>query len=400
MLVRVVKKILDKTEILRAWIKHSNRSYRIFSCNGVTVLGHFYGMFGGGEMARGLVRAMQVAHIDYSVLNYDAPEHAIDSTDFHNALPSDVHYTTKVVVSKASDTPIFFKKFGNHFFNNSYIIGRWAWELTKFPKDWMRYFSFYNEIWTISAYCAGILKNIAPIPIINIPLSVGLDFTPRESSRKRFNLSEDQYVFLFIFDMLSQIERKNPMGVIEAFKGAFGDSDKVALIIKSINGNHVPESKKILSRMVCSPNIHMIDSYMTKEETYQLIYDSDVYVSLHRAEGFGLTLAEAMLLKKPVIATAYSGNMEFMTIENSLPIKYKLTSLERDYGIYSKGNVWAEPDIDHAVDQMRYCFDHPEEAREIGMRGYECISTNFSHEVIGKKIRARMTEIMDLQKNR
>jgi glycosyltransferase involved in cell wall biosynthesis len=139
-----------------------------------------------------------------------------------------------------------------------------------------------------------------------------------------------------------------------------------------------------------------MDNTLRQIDLYSLIAASDCYVSLHRSEGFGLTIAEAMYLGKPVIATGYSGNMEFMNVNNSLTVRFKLVELEQnDYVKVKMGSVWAEPDIDHAAELMLFVFENRQQANELGKQGCLDIKTLFSPEAIGRKIRLRMDKIAE-----
>jgi glycosyltransferase involved in cell wall biosynthesis len=119
----------------------------------------------------------------------------------------------------------------------------------------------------------------------------------------------------------------------------------------------------------------------------------DAYVSLHRSEGFGLTLTEAMNMGKPVIATAYSGNMDFMTASNSFPVKYRLVEIEKNHGPYTKGCEWAEPDLDHAAELMRYVYLHRDHAAEVGKRAQQDVCSQLHPKTVGRMIRERLLKL-------
>jgi glycosyltransferase involved in cell wall biosynthesis len=189
------------------------------------------------------------------------------------------------------------------------------------------------------------------------------------------------------------MERKNPIAVIDAFRSAFNKKDEVMLVVKSTNARYNQEAFQKLKNDVKEENILIIDRYLDRDELYCLMDVSNCYVSLHRSEGFGLPMAEAMFLGKPVIATGYSGNLEFMNVDNSFLVKFRLVELQRDFGPYKKGNVWAEPDIEHAGELMRFVVDHPEEARQVGIRGREYIKRFFNAKFVSNLVRERITNI-------
>jgi glycosyltransferase involved in cell wall biosynthesis len=199
-------------------------------------------------------------------------------------------------------------------------------------------------------------------------------------------------VFLFTFDAESVVERKNPLGLIRAFRAAFKNVSDVRLVLKLARGGEgVRRSLREASGN--DDRLVLIDTVLDRSEIHSLIAACDCYVSLHRAEGFGLTIAEAMALGKPVIATSYSGNADFMTPTNSLQVGYELIELERDFGPYPRGSRWADPDLRQASEFMRSTYENREWARSIGERAARDIWEYLSPESIGRRITARLTAI-------
>src|SRR6476469_7508588 len=154
----------------------------------------------------------------------------------------------------------------------------------------------------------------------------GVEVGPIETvPRASLNIPEDHVIFLFMFDLHSQIHRKNPLGVFRAFQKAFREDDKATLVIKASGGDIHAADFAELAETVRAKNVILLDELMSRARAYGLIAMSDCFVSLHRSEGFGLGLAEAMLMAKPAIATGYSGNLDFMNRDNSLLVDYELT---------------------------------------------------------------------------
>jgi glycosyltransferase involved in cell wall biosynthesis len=267
--------------------------------------------------------------------------------------------------------------------------------MLNFPKEWLSAFDIFDEIWVGSSYGAEAISALSPIPVIKINPSLSL---PQPStSREELELPKDKFIFLFIFDFTSIFERKNPLATIEAFKKAFNsnNNEDVLLIIKFKNAEHFPTQRdKLLSAIGSEPSIKVIDSFLTKDALYGLIYSCDCYVSLHRSEGFGLTMAEAMFYGKPVIATGYSSNLEFMNVGNSFLVKYNLIKLTEDFGPYKKGNIWADPDVDHAAQLMRYVFENYEQALQVARRGAYEVKSLLSPRSMGNKIKNRLEFIL------
>ena len=209
----------------------------------------------------------------------------------------------------------------------------------------------------------------------------------------KYSFDADDCVFLFVFDLRSILERKNPMGLLEAFREAFSRSDKTILVLNYINAKFNPEGVQQIRKMSEGMNVRIYDGHLGAEGYLALISASDCYVSLHRSEGLGIPMAEAMSFGKPVIGTGYSGNMEFMTDSNSLLVKYELKELERDYGPYEKGNTWAEPDIGNAAQLMRWVYENREEALDIGKNAQKEIMEILNPTFAAQEIRTRLEQI-------
>jgi glycosyltransferase involved in cell wall biosynthesis len=214
-------------------------------------------------------------------------------------------------------------------------------------------------------------------------------------TRTDFGLRPESFVFLFYFDAHSFVERKNPVGLIRAFRKAFSKSEDVYLLIKCSHGKR--SMLRILNK-ACEnhPNITIVDAILSRAALVALLSKCDTYVSLHRSEGFGLTLSEAMNLGKPVIATGYSSNLDFMNDSNSFLVKYKLVELKKRYGPYQEGFRWAEPDVSHAAELMREVYQDRERALMIGEQGRRDIRRLLHPKVIGSMMQSRLAEIAQI----
>ena len=244
-----------------------------------------------------------------------------------------------------------------------------------------------------SAFCAEAIARISPVPVVKFTYPVTLATEAIRPDRAHFGIPTSAFAFVFSFDFHSFVERKNPFAVARAFKKAFGERKDVVLVFKSINGDQYPEQLAEMREAAAGCSVVVLDGYFSRDETLSLFASCDALVSLHRAEGLGLGMAEAMALGKPVVATAYSGNMDFMDVNNSLPVRYELVPLKESYGPYLKGNLWAEPDVEHAAQQLRYLVDNPTEATAIGARAARHIREKHNPTVTAKQITTRLKRL-------
>ncbi len=270
------------------------------------------------------------------------------------------------------------------------VIGYWAWELPTFPEGWNKAFGLVSELWTLSEFTASSLQRDAGAPRIHsLPIAITL---PKNvvADRARFGLSNEAFVVLTMADARSSFGRKNPLGAIAAFRTAFGDRAEFQLIVKTRNIESSPQALSALNEAIDgATNISLLDGAMTNEERWTLLASVDTLVSLHRAEGFGLSPAEAMALGKPVIATGWSGNMSFMTADSSLLVNHELVRVNDPFGIYRDDDAqWAEPDVDHAAALLARLAADKELAERIGAVARRRIADICDPQIIGLRMAA------------
>jgi len=255
-------------------------------------------------------------------------------------------------------------------------------------------FEFTDEIWAASRFIRDAVSRKSPAPVVVIPPVVRLS-SSRHHSKTQLGLPERRYLFLAMFDASSVLQRKNPLGVLRAFKKAFAGNDpSVGLIMKFNNpDNGQPLPPALGEEIAGQENVFVIDRIMDRDEVNSLIRLSDCFVSLHRSEGFGLGPAEAMSLGKPSIITNWSGNTDYMTPDNSIGIDYELVKLGQDYGPYQAHQFWAEPDLEQAAYWMKKIFKDSELAKRIGRLAQETIDSRFSPTAVGRIIQDRLETI-------
>jgi glycosyltransferase involved in cell wall biosynthesis len=366
---------------------------------GANLAGFFTGQFGIAASSRAFADALKLAEVPCVINNVVLEVHG--ERRKISSIPARTNpYAINLVHVNADLAEHFFDSNGPAYSEGKYNIGIWYWEMPRFRSRWLSAFSFYDEMWVTSSFTQHCLSRISPVPVVKIRYPLFLDTSIVEGkARRRFDLKEDLYVFLFMFDFTGGFERKNPLALLKAFRLAFGRDERALLVVSHINSWLYPTAAKILGKASSGLNVRMIDKHLSERDYLSLLAASDCYVSLHRSEGLGLTLAQAMFLGKPVIATAYSGNMDFMTTDNSLLVRCKLVELDRGYGPYEKGNEWAEPDIDHAAQLMRWAYENQDGARTLGRTGSDEIKQYMNATVASNEIRARLEQIyQDLRK--
>jgi glycosyltransferase involved in cell wall biosynthesis len=359
---------------------------------GVNVAGYLNTESGMGEAARLSIRSLQAAGVPVALNNVASRLRMSDET--HTSFTDENPHGFNLVHLNADNMEWFARERGQDYFRNRYTIGYWFWELAQFRQDWMPSFGYVDEVWVPTEFGRAALAAHSPVPVTCVPLPVvapaGLAY-----GRSHFDLPDDVYVFLFTFDVSSQLERKNPLGVISAFRRAFGARRDVLLVLKFTNAEYDPPGVRELYRSAEGINAVLRDGYMSRDELAALMAAADCYVSLHRSEGFGLGIAEAMALGKPVIATRYSAPADFLTSANSYPVEYQIVPIARDHGPYLEGFTWAEPDIAQASRLMSQVVDNRGESAARGRRAAADVAELRSPERTGAYARKRLEAIWE-----
>jgi glycosyltransferase involved in cell wall biosynthesis len=338
---------------------------------GMTVVGYLDKDHSIGELGRLAIAGVQASGIPfqpvtvefgdgYTTLSRAASKGSVARDD----------YETNLVVVNADQFCDFADRVGPECFDGRYTIAEWAWELEKFPRRWQGAVDLVDEIWAISEFTRKAITAATDKPVFASPPPVVVPEIASDVDRSTFGLDHERFVFLFCFDFFSVVERKNPIGLIDAFCRAFSDGEGPILLIKTVNGVSNPMDLEMVKLAAAGrSDVLVLDDLVSAGELGALMQMADCYVSLHRSEGFGLTMAESMILEKPVIATAYSGNLDFMTEENSFLVPHTWAEVPRGAGPYPAGARWADPDLDVAASLMRTVFGNPGLASKVGGQG-------------------------------
>jgi len=362
--------------------------------HGLNVLGYLHAESGIGQSVRSTLSGLRAVDIEVDALDFRLGNVSRMDAEVSTPLAERPRFSVNLLHINADQTGLVHQHIGADFFDGRYNIGYWAWELPEFPDEWCAASRLLQEVWVPSTFCQESIAAKIDRPVLRMPHCIE-PHNPTHLTRKQLGLPEQGFLFGFIFDVLSVVERKNPFAALRAFRLAFGHSpNDVKIVLKLMNTEHNPKfMKDFATEFGDDKSIVVLDSYLSRTHINGLLENIDCYVSLHRSEGFGLTLAEAMSMGKPVIATGWSGNMDFMNPWNSFPVRYQLVQLDQDHGPYKRGCHWADPSLDHAATCMRQVFENSDLRSQIGLAAHQTIAQDFSPEALGGKLRERLNVI-------
>lgn len=362
---------------------------------GVNLIGYARGEFGVAENIRSYARALERADYPFVIRNFEVGvQSRLNDRSMDHRISEYLRYSANLFFVNADQMELVREGLGAKSFSGRYNIGYWLWELEQFPAAWDHAFDLVDEVWTPTKFVCDAISARGKKSVCVIPKAIEFDM-PSNIGRANFGLNEGEFVFLYSYDFNSFASRKNPEAAIKAFREAFANTNyRTRLLIKSINGHRFPDRlKKLEDSISADKNIEIRDGFLSRPEMFALQNSVDCYVSLHRAEGFGLGMAESMYLGKPVIATAYSGNMEFMSPTNSCLVDYKLVPLmDGDYPFWV-GQHWAEADVSAAARYMRLMLEEPGYAVAVGAAGADSIRRTNSKRICSDAVTKRLEEV-------
>ena len=358
------------------------------------LVGHPFAPIGMGEHLRTTFRALRAAHVPVHVLDvygFANPDPDL-KTELEPFLVENVGRGTSIFCVNGDEVEAVFDRLGRRANGERRIIYP-AWELANYPAIWARQLERFEEVWASSIFTHGSIARSVSVPVHHLPLAT----EPRlrqPLGRRAFGIPDASYVFLFFFDLTSFIERKNPFAALEAFRRVLEarPGQDVRFVVK-LNSSHTrPEARQRFLDFIrpLGDWIILLDRTMTDAEVKALHLCCDAFVSLHRSEGYGFGLAEAMFFGRPVIATGYSGNIDFMNADTAFLLDYQLVPAPEGAYPHATGQVWAEPDVKQAADIMVRLIDNPTEGRIVGEAASRRIRTHFSHRAAGLRYAARL----------
>ncbi len=364
---------------------------------GVNLAGYLDATAGVGEAARHVHEALRAAGVAVAPLALRSA--APSSPDAATPAGEASHPVTIVCANPAGMTGAR-DELGPAALEGRHVIGMWWWEVGALPQRWMRAFDLVDEVWVGSRFVADLLAAVSPVPVVHVPLAVP-EPPVADAGRSDLGLPEG-FLFGFVFDYASVVARKNPLGLVEAFGRAFpdGGDDGPSLVLKTLGAErHPAEHEALLAAAAAQPRVVVIDSHLPAEEKNALIRELDCYVSLHRSEGFGLTIAEAMLLGTPVIATDYGGTRDLLTAFNSLLVDHRPVAIGPGNDPYPEDGEWAEPDLDHAAALMRAAHADPQAGAARAARARADVLARHAPAAAGRAMADRLARVLTLPLN-
>jgi glycosyltransferase involved in cell wall biosynthesis len=367
---------------------HEGAPSRPLAGPGVNIQGYLRGEFGLAESARMYARALIEGGFKVALNDIDLQlPHGWSDRSLDPWIVDDAPYPNSIIFVNPDFLAPALEEIGSERLQGRRLIACWFWELETVPEQWLPAIEVVDEIMVASSFVEAAFRRVTDKPIVRIPLPL---YRVQDSGLQRedFGIDPDKFVFLCTFDFQSSIERKNPFAAIQAFRLAFPPQrHDVSLLIKSSNGHRAIEQlRRLLNAASEDPRIVVRDDVIPRAHVQALQRCCDAYVSLHRAEGFGLGMAESMALGKPVIATGWSGNVDFMDAENSILVDYRLIPVGAGEYPDSDGARWADPDLEAAAAAMLKLVDEPGLARKLGDKARESVKRQLSSTRIAEQL--------------
>ena len=363
---------------------------------GLNIVGHLLSEDSVGHSARGSVRAADAAGLSTCLVRLNIPLITPQTDETLKARLSEaLNYPVSLYHIFVREPEDIAQYHGAGWMEGRYNIAYWPWETREFPDAWTRHARHFNEIWTPSRFSNEAIQMRVPVPVLTMPHVIDFPLPGPENVRTKFVLPERLFLFLFVFDMNSLVGRKNPEAVAEAFRRVASKNPATGLVLKTQNGwRNAADMARLREQLADLPNVHLIDRTMPRHELIELMTCCDAFVSLHHAEGFGLCVAEAMYLGKPVVSTDWSATAEYVTPQNGFPVRYRLVTLQDRIDVFARGTEWAEPDVEHAASCMAKLASDPQLCATLGAQAAHDVRERFNAAAIGRRYAQRLESIL------
>ena len=362
---------------------------------GMNLIGFARGVLGLGEDIRMATMACQQAAIPIAVIDAPIPGPVKEDDTLNELLVEDLRYPISVFFMPPTEMIRWAMQGGVDLINTeAYNIGAWPWELPYWPEEFGQVHELVDEIWAQSKFVASVFQRITDKPVTYMPMAVAIP-APLNYSRDRFNFPKSDFLFFMMFDGNSWLSRKNPLAGVQAFVKAFPlNTSGVGLVIKAMNINTVDTQWQALLSMVANdPRVIIVNDKMPRQDSIDLMACCDAYISLHRSEGFGRVIAEAMLLGKPTIATNFSGNIDFCNTSTSYLVDGELVPLQKGDYLFFEGQYWCDPDVNIASERMLQLFEDKSKRERIALAGKHYIEEHHSIAAVSRAYAIRLGEI-------
>lgn len=360
----------------------------------LVLVGHPYAPIGMGEHVRCSYRAFRsvaVAPRLHDIYRMNEPDEGMRA-EFADALTDRLGAVNVWHINGDEVKPVL-ERMDSVRAPGSYDIVYPAWELARYPREWAEQLERFDEVWTPTDFIRDAIAPAVSKPVVSMPLACEVLLTGF-LGRRAFGIPEDHYAFLFFFDFRSYASRKNPGAVVEAFERAVRErpTARTSLVIKLNGAENEPQAHAELAERLrpLAGRVVLLARTMSDNEVKNLVRACDCFVSLHRSEGFGRGLSEAMFLGKPVIGTGYSGNMQFMTPATSLIVDHRLVPVPAGAYPHWQDQVWAEPDVAQAARHMVTLLDDRSLGRRLGEAASLALREGFGYRPVGMRYLDRL----------
>lgn len=356
---------------------------------GLEVFGYLRTETGIGQVARGMVAALRAEGIPFNATALKSPSAFANDIDFPDVVGTSARNKVLICANADNVTEIV-EELKPAKLKGRYRIGHWTWELPVFPAAWSAAFETLDEIWTPSRFVARAVRLATRKPVRIVPYVVEPCDADGHDARRALRLPQDACIFLTTFDLNSFPARKNPLATVAAFRDAFPDPEdhSVRLVVKFHGRIDRGQTRaRLYEAASADPRISLIDGVYTPQDMVRLRWACDAFVSLHRSEGFGLNIGEAMAAGKLAIATDFSGNRDFLNAANGVPIPYRMRAVAAGEYPFGDGQWWAEPEHEAAVEAMRWAAAHGEAAARLGAQARQDLVQGNAPGAVGRIIR-------------